>query len=122
MDQSCVPPVDSRRIRRLPRYRTDLRLTVTVLGHDGHFETHGLCNQIGEAGLGGIIGNELTIGEVVNLHLYLSTASPPLPLRAIVRWRTRLQHGFEFFAISEELSSQIREFCKRLSENNVECG
>jgi len=122
LDQSCVPPVESRRVRRIPRYRTDLRLTVTVLGRDGHFETHGLCNQIGEAGLGGIIGNELTIGEVVNLHLYLSPPSPPLHLRAIVRWRTRLQHGFEFFGINEEFSVQIREFCKRLSGNNVECG
>jgi hypothetical protein len=122
LDQSCVPPVESRRIRRLPRYRTDLRLTVTVLGGDGHFETHGLCNQIGEAGLGGIISNELSIGEVVNLQLYLFPPSPPLHLRAIVRWRSRLQHGFEFFAISEELSAQIREFCKSLSGNNVAIG
>jgi hypothetical protein len=96
----------------------ELRLTVTVLGKDGHFETHGLCNQIGDAGLGGIIGSELTIGEVVKLDLHLSPPSPPLSLRAIVRWRSRLQHGFEFFGISAEQNAKVRELCQGLKEKN----
>lgn len=115
MDQ--IDPLPTyRNLRRLRCYRTDLRLTVRVLGQDGHFETHGLCNQIGEGGIGAIIGSELSIGEVVNLNLYLS-ASKPTSIRAIVRWRTSLQHGFEFFGIKQEQGDEIHEFCKGLIES-----
>ena len=116
--QNQPSPDDSYRARRRsPRYRTDLKLTVTVLGQQGHFQVNGLCNQISEGGLGAIIGGELTIGELVALHLSIPPEQPPIPLRAVVRWRNRLQHGFEFFGISSEQRAKIQAFCKELDES-----
>ena len=94
LDQDCR--------RRFPRYRTDLKLIVLMLGPDGHFEINGLCNQIAEGGLGAIISSELSVGEMVNLQLSIPLELQPISLRAIVRWRKSLQHGFEFFGISSQ--------------------
>lgn len=111
-------PQDQRRRRRFPRYRTDLKLTVLVLGPDGHFQVNGLCNQIGEGGLGAIISSELTIGEMVNLQLSVPAEPQPISLRAVVRWRDRLQHGFEFFGAPSEERARIRDYCQTLPEQN----
>ena len=91
-------------------------MTVKVLGQDGHFQMNGLCNQIGEGGIAGIISAELPISELVDLQFSIPPESRPSTLRAIVRWRDRLQHGFEFFGISSELSAKIKTFCEVLSK------
>lgn len=104
--------------RRFPRYHTELKLTVSVLGPRGHFEVTGLCNQIGEAGLGAIIARELAVAEVVDLQFSIPSEPQPISVRAVVRWRDRLQHGFEFFGISSELRDRIREYCKDLTEQD----
>jgi hypothetical protein len=102
--------------RRFPRYRTDLKLTVLVLGPDGHFEINGLCNQLAEGGLGAIISSELSVGEMVNLQLSIPLEQQPISLRAVVRWRKSLQHGFEFFEISSLQRALIRDYCKDVME------
>ena len=105
--------------RRFPRYRTDMKLTVLVLGPEGHVAVNGLCNQIGEGGLGAIIANVLSIGDIVNLQLSIPLEPEPISLRALVRWHNRLQHGFEFFGISSEQRTMIRDYCKdHLTEQN----
>ena len=109
-------PKDEGCRRRFPRYRTDLKLTVLVLGPDGHFEINGLCNQIAEGGLGAIISSELSVGEMVNLQLLIPLELQPISLRAVVRWRKSLQHGFEFFEISSQQRTLIRDYCKDVSE------
>jgi len=112
------PSPDQRRSRRFPRYRTQLDVSVQVLGPDGHFQVNGLCNQIGEGGLGAIIGSELTVGEMVNLQLLMPGMPQPVSLRAVVRWRDRLQHGFEFFGTPSEDRAKIHDYCKDLSEEH----
>ena len=102
--------------RRYPRYRTDLKLTVLVLGSEGHFGVNGWCNQIGEGGLGAIISTEVSIGELVNLEWSMPIEQQPISLRAVVRWRNRLQHGFEFLGISSQQRAMIRDYCKDLTE------
>ena len=105
-------PKDQGCRRRFPRYRTDLKLTVLMLGPDGHFQINGLCNQIAEGGLRAIISSELSVGEMVNLQLSIPLELQPISLRAIVRWRKRLQHGFEFFGISSQQRALIQDYCK----------
>jgi len=113
-----MAPQDQGR-RRFPRYRTDMKVTVLVLGPEGHVTVNGLCKQIGEDGLGAIIANELSIGEMVDLQLSMSLEPTPVSLRALVRWHNRLQHGFEFFGISSEQRAMIRDYCKdHLTEQN----
>lgn len=112
------PPQDQRRRRRFPRYRTDLKLAVLLLGPDGRLQINGLCNQIGEGGLGAIIASELAIGEVVNLQLSIPSEPQPVSLPAIVRWRERLQHGFEFFGVSSQQLATIRDYCNDLTKQS----
>jgi hypothetical protein len=109
-------PKDEGCRRRFPRCRTDLKLTVLVLGPDGHFEIKGLCNQIAEGGLGAIISGELSVGEMVNLQLSIPSEPQPISLRAVVRWRNRLQYGFEFFGISSPQRALIRDYCKDITQ------
>jgi hypothetical protein len=101
--------------RRFPRFRTQLNMTVTVLGPNGPFDVHGLCNEISEGGLGSIIGQELSAGELVTLSLQLSPPDPPFVLRALVRWRDRLRHGLEFFMPSADQRAVLHTFCDRLN-------
>jgi hypothetical protein len=89
-----------------------------MLGPDGHVQLSGLCNQIGEGGLGAIIGSELTIGEIVNLQLSVPAEEQPISLRAVVRWRERLQHGFEFFGAFSQECERVREYCQALPEQS----
>jgi hypothetical protein len=91
-------------------------VTVVVLGPKGHFEVNGLCNQIGEGGLGAIIASELPVAEVVNVQFSIPSQPDSISVRAVVRWRDRLQHGFEFFGIPSEIRARIRDYCKDLTE------
>jgi len=112
--QAALPSDRFGRSRRFARYRASLKLRVLVLGAQGRLEITGLCNQLGEGGLGAIIGTELSIGEMVDVQLFLPSETDALSFRAVVRWRDRLQHGFEFFGMSADDSGKIRSFCKTL--------
>jgi hypothetical protein len=54
----------------------------------------------------------LWIGEYFRGSLELQ----PISLRAIVRWRKSLQHGFEFFGISSQQRALIQDYCKDVTE------
>jgi len=90
-----------------------------VLGHDGYLQMTGLCNQIGEGGAAGIISAELPVSELVDLQFSVPPESHPSTIRAIVRWRDRLQHGFEFFHLSSEQSGKIKTFCEVLKSKGL---
>lgn len=92
---------------------------MTVLGRDGHAEIHGLCNQIGEGGMSAIISSELDIGGMVSLHLAFPPQTTVRSYRAVVRWRDRLQHGFEFFGITSEQNDQVQTFCQALKAKTI---
>jgi hypothetical protein len=111
-------PYDPRRRRRFPRYRADLKIGIRLLGPDGYSQVTGLCNQIGEGGVGAIISSELSIGEVVSLDLSVPSQVQAVSLRAVVRWRERLQHGFEFYAATAEQLATIRGYCNTLPEED----
>jgi PilZ domain-containing protein len=103
-----------RQRRRFPRHRTDLSLTVTVLRQEGYSRLQGRCHEIAEAGLGGVISTALVAGEVVSLEFSIPDMSEPLVLRAVVRHRAGLVHGFEFIALSPEQRERILTFAKPL--------
>lgn len=98
--------------RRLPRYRVEISLTVISSTHDG--EVHGICREISEGGVTAIISAELRIGEMVNLRFAIRPDSHESTLQAIVRWRERLQHGFEFWNVPEEGANKIKVLCEDL--------
>jgi hypothetical protein len=113
------PPPRARKgksvVRRFARYRTELPITVRVLGHEGYLRVHGRCFEITESGLGAVITSELTPGEMTTLEFCLPEQSDPLVLRAVVRHRIGFLHGFEFVGIGPTEQERIRNFCRTLA-------
>jgi hypothetical protein len=101
-------------VRRFARYRTEFPLMVAVLGKEGSIHLHGRCFEIAEGGIGAVISGALAAGEMVSLEFSIPTASTPVLLRAVVRYRLGFLHGFEFIGIASEHRQQIRAFCQGL--------
>jgi hypothetical protein len=105
---------DGAQRRRFTRHRTDLPLTVTVLRQDGYVRLQGRCHEIAEAGMGGVISTALVAGEVVSLEFSIPDVPQPLVVRAVVRHRAGLVHGFEFIGLSPEQRDCILTFARPL--------
>lgn len=101
--------------RRFPRYSADVRLTVQVFRSGESASMWGRSNELGEDGVGATMTGELEPGEVVSLELALPLAAYPLRLRALVRFRVGLRHGFEFLALSREQRETIHRVCELLA-------
>ena len=101
--------------RRFPRYTLDIRLTVHVFRAGANASFWGRSSELGEDGIGGTLTGELEPGEVVSMELSLPQATYPLKLRALVRYRKGLHHGFEFLALSTEQRAAIRRVCETLA-------
>ena len=74
----------------------------------------GRSNEMGQDGIGATLTGELKAGEVVSLELALPLSSYPLKLRAIVRYRNGLRHGFEFLIQHKEQRDTIQRVCEVL--------
>ncbi|HLB88117.1 MAG TPA: PilZ domain-containing protein [Terriglobales bacterium] len=101
--------------RRFPRYALDIRLVVHVFRAGASTSLWGRSSEMGEDGIGGTLTGELETGEVVSMELSLPLAAYPLKLRALVRYRKGLHHGFEFLALSPEQRAAIRRVCEMLA-------
>jgi hypothetical protein len=108
---SGPPPGTS---RRFPRYALDSRITVHVFRAGANASFWGRSSELGEDGVGGTLTGELEPGEVVSMELSLPQAAA-LKIRALVRYRTGLHHGFEFLALSVEQRAAIRRVCEKLA-------
>ncbi len=102
--------------RRVPRFRTDLPLTLRVLGQEGYVRVHGRCTEISESGLGAVTSAELTTGEIVALELPLP-GGDDMDLRAVVRHRMGFLHGFEFISLLPMQAARLQDFCRNLTED-----
>ena len=76
----------------------------------------GRSNELGEDGVGGTLTGELEPGEVVSLEVSLPLAAYPLKLRALVRYRQGLRHGFEFLAVNSQQRDVLRRVCEMLAQ------
>ncbi len=112
--RDATAAAQQREHRRFPRYRTDLRLIVKVLGEEGYLRIHGRCTEIAESGLGAVITAELGPGEMVALEFSIP-GEHGLELRAVVRHRMGFLHGFEFVGILPEQIQDIVAFCQTLA-------
>jgi hypothetical protein len=52
---------------------------------------------------------------VVSMELSLPLATYPLKMRALVRYRNGLLHGFEFLAISDQQRDVLHRMCEMLA-------
>jgi PilZ domain len=103
--------------RRFPRYALDLRLAVHVFrpGTGASASVWGRSSELGEDGIGGTLTGELETGEVVSMEFSLPLTAYPMKVRALVRYRRGLHHGFEFLALSAEQRAVIRRVCEMLA-------
>ena len=115
MNGSVPNPDPPQSARRFPRYAVDVRLSVQVFRSGETTSLWGRSNELGEDGVGGTMTGELEPGEVVSMELSLPLAIQPLKLRALVRYRTGLRHGFEFLAVNAQQRDILRRVCEMLS-------
>lgn len=101
--------------RRFPRYPLDIRVSAKVFRADAPITLWGRSIEFGQDGIGVTLTGELEAGEVATLELTLPASAVPLKLRALVRYRDGLRHGFEFLARDEMQREAIRRTCELLS-------
>jgi hypothetical protein len=92
-----------------------MRLAVEIFRSGETISFWGRSNELGEDGVGGTLTGELAIGEVVSMELSLPLAAYPLKLRALVRYRIGLRHGFEFLALTDSQRDVLRRVCEMLA-------
>jgi hypothetical protein len=105
----------AKRIRRFTRYPLDVRITVSVFRSGERLSLWGRSSEFGQDGIGGTLTGELESGEVVALELEFPMAVPALKIRAIVRYRDGLRHGFEFLTKTSEQTEIIQRICEQLA-------
>jgi PilZ domain-containing protein len=101
--------------RRFPRFPLDVRVSARVFREHAPIELWGRSIEFGQDGIGVTLTGELGTGEVATLELTLPGSSAPLKLRALVRYRDGLRHGFEFLARDEIQREIIRRTCEVLA-------
>jgi PilZ domain len=101
--------------RRFPRYSVDVRISVQVFRDGDTISLWGRSNELGEDGIGATLTGELQPGEVVSMELSLPLAAQPIKLRALVRYRSGLRHGFEFLALADQQRQVLHRVCKMLA-------
>jgi PilZ domain-containing protein len=101
--------------RRFPRFPLDIRVSAKVFRADSPIDLWGRSIEFGQDGIGVTLTGELEPGEVATLELTLPANTIPLKLRALVRYRDGLRHGFEFLARDEVQQDAIRRACELLS-------
>jgi hypothetical protein len=102
-------------MRRFPRYPLDTRISINVFRNGNTLSLWGRSTEFGEDGIGGTLTEQLEPGEVVSLELVLPLTAYPLRLRALVRYRDGLRHGFEFLTRSPEQRTTIQRVCELLA-------
>jgi hypothetical protein len=105
---------DPKTLRRFPRYPLDVRVSVKVFRPGAALELWGRSIELGQDGIGITLTGQLEAGEVATLELTLPQSGTPLKLRALVRYRDGLRHGFEFLARDGAQHELILRSCELL--------
>jgi TonB family protein len=98
--------------RRVPRFRTQAPVDVTVLRAGAPDTVPGRSVNVCERGIAVVLAGELLPGETVSLDVRLSPSAEPLHAKATVRYHDKLRCGFEFLAMSPEQRVAIREWAR----------
>jgi len=100
--------------RRFLRYPADIRVSIQVIRAAGTVSLWGRSTEIGEDGIGATLTEEIEPGEVVSMEFSLPVTSYPMKMRALVRYRTGLRHGFEFLALNSQQHEMLHRVCELL--------
>lgn len=109
------PPANPAFKRRFPRYPVDVRVDITVFRDGNNTSFWGRSTEISEDGVGCTLTGEIESGEVVWMNITLPLSTNPVKLRALVRYRSGLRHGFEFLTRSPEQRRILQRTCEMLA-------
>ena len=98
--------------RRLPRYRVQAPLDVTVLRSGIPDTVPGRSVNLCERGIAAMLAGELSPGDAVGVEIRLSSAAAPLRTRALVRHQHKLHCGMEFVGLSVAQQMAIRQWAR----------
>jgi TonB family protein len=98
--------------RRVPRFRMQAPVDVTVLRSGIPDTVPGRSMNVCERGIAAMMAGELVPGETVGVEVRLSPAIETLRARATVRYQDKLRCGLEFVGISAEQRTAIRDWAK----------
>ncbi|HZQ71133.1 MAG TPA: PilZ domain-containing protein [Terriglobales bacterium] len=115
MPEKTPTPDSFDRRRRYPRHGLDIRVSVQVFRDGENLNFWGRSSELGMDGIGATLTGELEPGEVVSMELALPLTALPMKLRAIVRYRQGLRHGFEFLTLTTEQRVTVERVCEMLT-------
>ena len=99
--------------RRVPRFRMQAPLDVTVLRSNIPDTFPGRALNLCERGIGAVLAGELIPGETVELEVWFPAAQRlPLRTRARVRYQDELRCGLEFLTATAEERAAIQDWAK----------
>jgi TonB family protein len=98
--------------RRVPRYRVQEPLDVTVLRSGIPDAVPGRSVNVCERGIAAVLAGDLVPGESVGVEVRLGAVGEPLRTRATVRYQNKLLYGLEFMTLSEQQRSAIRDWAR----------
>lgn len=98
--------------RRVPRFRVQTPLDVTVLRSGVPDVVPGRSLNVCERGLAAMMAGELLPGEAVALEVWLPAAAEALRARALVRYQDKLRCGLEFVGLTAEQRTGIRDWAR----------
>lgn len=98
--------------RRVPRFRLQEPLYVTVSRSGVADRVPGRALNVCERGMAAVLAGQLVPGESVEVEVRLSGARDPLQTLATVKYQDQLRCGLEFAGISAEQRLAIRGWAK----------
>ena len=75
----------------------------------------GVCNDLGEGGIGGNIEGNLVPGEFVQVQGSDTRLNFSLESHAQVRYRKGATYGFAFCDVTPEQQAEVQRLCQRLA-------
>ena len=95
-------------------------VVVNLLAGKEHQRLHAHCRDVSEAGIGLLLAEELTPGEVATLTFSLPGAPQPWDIRAVLRHRRGYHYGFEFLSLSDRQAKTLNRYLGDLERSDSE--
>jgi c-di-GMP-binding flagellar brake protein YcgR len=100
--------------RRFPRFQCEFPVTVALFSGEAHRRLAGRCKDLSAAGIGILIAEEISLGEVASLVFSLPDQSQPWTVRAVLRHRRGYHYGFEFLSLSPSHNRALADYFPKL--------
>jgi c-di-GMP-binding flagellar brake protein YcgR len=118
--RKAMKPASDRVRRRYPRFRCEFPVVVKLLSGKEHQQLNAHCRDVSQAGIGVLLAEELTLGEVASLTFSLPELGQPWDVRAVLRHRRGYHYGFEFLSLSDRQARVLKDYLQDLERADFE--